>query len=229
MDDMEANLGRKAFTGLARFTVAMALLLFLPAWSLHYWQGWLFLICFCAACAVTTIYFLRTDPKLVERRMAVGPAAETEPTQKRIMAITSVCFLLLILVPALDYRWHWSRVPAWLAIAGDLGVLTGFYLVALVLRQNSFAAATIRVEADQKLVTTGAYAIVRHPMYAAALPMFVFTPLALGSYWGLLVALAMIPALMWRLLDEENYLVRNLPGYDAYRQQTRYRLIPLFW
>jgi protein-S-isoprenylcysteine O-methyltransferase Ste14 len=207
----------------------MALLLFLPAWSLRYWQGWLFLVVFCGAGLVSTLYFLRTDPKLVERRMAAGPVAETEPAQKRIMAVTSVCFILAILVPALDYRWQWSNVPTWLVIVGNIGVLASFYLIGLVLRQNSFAAATIRVEAGQTLVTTGAYAVVRHPMYAAALPLFFFTPLALGSYWGLLIALAMVPALMWRLLDEEKYLVRNLPGYEAYREKTPCRLIPLIW
>jgi protein-S-isoprenylcysteine O-methyltransferase Ste14 len=229
MDDAQVSLRRQAYIALAKFAVAMAALLVLAAWSLHYWQGWLFLIVFCVACLVTTEYFLHTDPKLIERRSAVGPAAETEPTQKRIMAIMSVGFLLLILIPAFDYRWHWSDVPAWLIIVGDLGVLVSFYLIAAVLRQNSFAAATIQVEKDQKLVTTGAYAIVRHPMYAAALPLFFFTPLALGSYWGLLIAVAMVPALMWRLLDEEKYLVRNLPGYDDYRRATPYRLIPLIW
>ena len=229
MDDIRPDLGRQAIAAFAKFTVTMALLLFLPAWSLHYWQGWLFLVVFCGAGLVSTMYFLRTDPKLVERRMAAGPVAETEPAQKRIMAVTSVCFILAIMVPALDYRWQWSNVPTWLVIVGNIGVLASFYLIGLVLRQNSFAAATIRVEAGQTLVTTGAYAIVRHPMYAAALPLFFFTPLALGSYWGLLIALAMVPALMWRLLDEEKYLVRNLPGYEAYREKTPCRLIPLIW
>lgn len=229
MIDAQVSLRQRAYIALVKFAVAMAALLVLAAWSLRYWQGWLFLVVFCIACVITTEYFLRTDPKLVERRAAVGPAAETEPTQKRIMAIMSVGFFLLIVVPALDYRWHWSSVPVWLVIAGNIGVLTSFYLIAAVLRQNTFAAATIQVEKDQKLVTTGAYAIVRHPMYAAALPMFIFTPLALGSYWGLLVAAAMLPALMWRLLDEEKYLVRNLPGYDNYRRSTPYRLIPLVW
>jgi protein-S-isoprenylcysteine O-methyltransferase Ste14 len=229
MDDTRPDLGRQAIAAFAKFTVTMALLLFLPAWSLRYWQGWLFLVVFCGAGLVSTLYFLRTDPKLVERRMAAGPVAETEPAQKRIMAVTSVCFILAILVPALDYRWQWSNVPTWLVIVGNIGVLASFYLIGLVLRQNSFAAATIRVEAGQTLVTTGAYAIVRHPMYAAALPLFFFTPLALGSYWGLLIAVAMVPALMWRLLDEEKYLVRNLPGYDDYRRTTPYRLIPLIW
>ena len=225
----KSGLVRQAFAALGIPLVAMALLLFLPAWSLRYWQGWLFLAVFGGACIVNSLYFIRHDPELVRRRMAAGPVAETEPAQKRIMTITSLGFILVILVPALDYRWQWSNVPAWLAIAGELGVLASFYLIALVLRQNSFAAATIRVEANQKVVTTGAYAIVRHPMYAAALPLFFFTPLALGSYWGLLIAVAMVPALMWRLLDEEKYLVRNLPGYDDYRRTTPYRLIPLIW
>jgi protein-S-isoprenylcysteine O-methyltransferase Ste14 len=229
MNDIRTDLGRRAMASLGKFTVAMALLLFLPAWSLRYWQGWLFLIVFCGACLVCTLYFIRSDPDLVRRRMAVGPTAETEPTQKRIMALTSLCFVLLILVPALDYRWHWSHVPTWLVIVGDLGVLASFYLIARVLAQNSFAAATIQVEAGQTLVSTGAYAVVRHPMYAAALPMFICTPLALGSYWGLLIALAIIPALAWRLLDEERYLVRHLPGYEAYRTATPYRLIPFVW
>lgn len=229
MDGYRRDLTRRALTGLGQFTIATAVLLFLPAWSLRYWQGWLFLIVFCGACLCSTLYFLRVDPKLVERRMAVGPSAENQPTQKRIMAVTSVGFVLLLLVPALDARWHWSSVPFWLVIAANVGVAASFYLIVLVLRQNSFAAATIRVEADQRLVTTGAYAIVRHPMYAAALPLFFCIPLALGSYWGLLVAIALVPALMWRLLDEERHLVGNLPGYAAYQQETRYRLIPWAW
>jgi protein-S-isoprenylcysteine O-methyltransferase Ste14 len=224
-----SGLARRAFAGLGKFTLAMALLLFLPAWSLQYWQGWLFLIVFCGACVASTLYFLRHDPALVERRMAAGPAAEQEPAQKRAMTLLSLCFILLILVPALDRHWHWSSVPVWLVIVGDLAVLMSFVLIALVLQQNSFAAATVRVETGQTVVSTGAYGIVRHPMYAAALPMFVFTPLALGSYWGLLVAAVMLPGLMWRLLDEERVLKRDLPGYADYCAKTRYRLLPGVW
>ncbi len=229
MTDLTSSLGRRAFSGLARFTAAMALLLFLPGLSLCFWQGWAFLAVFCGACVASTFYFLKRDPKLIERRIAVGVSAEKEPTQKNIMAITSVCFFLLIFIPVLDHRQHWSNVPAWLAIAGDAGIVLSFFLVTLVLRQNSFAAATIRVEAEQPVISTGAYAIVRHPMYAAALPMFVFTPLALGSHWGLLVVLAILPALIWRLLDEERYLKINLPGYADYCGHVRYRLIPGIW
>ena len=227
--DLTNTLGHRAFSGLARFTAAMVLLLFLPGWSLCFWQGWTFLAVFCGACAASTLYFLKHDPKLIARRMAVGASAEKEPMQKIIMAITSVCFFLLIFIPVLDHRQHWSNVPTWLAIAGDAGIALSFFLVTLVLRQNSFAAATIRVEAGQPVISTGAYALVRHPMYAAALPMFVCMPLALGSYWGLLVVLAILPALIWRLLDEERYLKINLPGYAGYCRRVRYRLIPSLW
>jgi protein-S-isoprenylcysteine O-methyltransferase Ste14 len=229
MNDNRSDLRRRGLASLAKFALAMALLLFVPAWSLRFWQGWLFLIVFCGACLSSTLYFVQRDPALVRRRMAVGPAAETQPTQKRIMAVTALGFILLIVVPALDDRWHWSAVPIWLVIVANAGVLASFFLIVVVLRQNSFAAATIRVEREQKLVTTGAYGLVRHPMYAAAVPLFLFTPLALGSYWGLLVALAMLPALMWRLIDEERVLRRELPGYADYCAHTPYRLLPGVW
>ncbi len=223
------NLSHQAVEGLIKFAVAMAALLFVPAWTLRYWQGWLFLGVFCGACIASTFYFLRHDPKLIERRMSAGPAAEREPTQKIIMGIASVCFLLLVVVPGLDHRWHWSEVPAPLVFAGNAIVVTSFLLVGLVLRQNSYAASTIRVEQNQPVISTGAYAVVRHPMYAAALPMFIGTPLALGSYWALFVLIPMVPALLWRLIDEEQFLKVHLPGYVEYCCATRYRLIPLLW
>jgi protein-S-isoprenylcysteine O-methyltransferase Ste14 len=226
--DLE-KLRRRALRGLAKLMLAMSVILFLPAWSLRFWQGWLYLAVFGGCCVATTLYFLKHDPKLVERRAAAGPTAEKQPAQKIIMTLTSACFLLLIVIPALDHRWHWSHVPVWLVLLSDAGFVLSFFLIALVLRQNSYAASTIQVETQQPVISTGAYALVRHPMYAAALPMFIFTPLALGSYWGLLVVVVMTPALIWRLLDEEHYLARNLPGYTAYCARTRTRLIPFVW
>src|ERR1051325_5080825 len=199
-------LRRKALRGLVTFTFDMDVALFVPAWSLRYWQGWLYLVVFSGCCVATTLYFLKHDPKLVERRAAAGPGAEQQPTQKVIMTVTSFCFLLLLIVPSLDHRWHWSDVPPWLVLLSDAGFIASFFTIALVLRQNSYAASTIQVEARQPVVSTGAYAHMRHPMYAAALPMFIATPLALGSYWGLLVIIAMLPALAWRLLYEERFL-----------------------
>ena len=172
---------------------------------------------------------LKHDPKLVERRMKVGPAAEQRPVQKIIMAITLVGFILLIVVPGFDFRWHWSAVPTWLVLAADALLALSFVIFFIVLRQNSYAASTIRVEADQPVVSTGLYAIVRHPLYSGALLLLLATPLALGSYWGGLVAFALIPVLLWRLLDEERFLKQNLPGYAEYCHATRFRLIPLIW
>jgi protein-S-isoprenylcysteine O-methyltransferase Ste14 len=184
---------------------------------------------FVASTAATSFYFLKHDPKLVERRMAAGPMAESESTQKVIMAVTSVCFILLAVGPGLDHLWYWSDVPAWLVLLANAGVACSFAAIFFVLKQNSFAAATIRVEAEQPVISTGAYGIVRHPMYAGALPMIVFTPLALGSYWTALVLIPMVPALVWRLLDEERFLTLNLAAYADYCRQVRYRLIPGIW
>ena len=226
---MEKSLGRRTLEGLAQFTLAMAALIFLPAWTLHYWQAWLFLVLFCGACFASSFYFLARDPKLIERRMRAGPRAEKEPAQRVIMTIASLGWVGTVIVSTLDHRFHWSSVPDWVALAGDAGFAVSFFCIVLVLRQNSYAASTIRVEADQPVVDTGAYAVIRHPMYAAALPMFLCMPLALGSYWGLLPFVAIMPALIWRLVDEERFLVAHLYGYAQYRERVRYRLIPGVW
>ena len=155
--------------------------------------------------------------------------AEQEPAQKVIMTITFFAFVLLLAVPGFDYRWHWSAEPAWLVFAANAGVALSFAVFFVVLKQNSYAASTITVEPDQPVVSTGAYAIVRHPLYSGALLLLVFTPLALGSYWTLLLLVLTISVLVWRLLDEERFLKRNLPGYADYCRRVRYRLIPWVW
>ena len=204
-------------------------LLLAPAWSLNYWQAWVYGVVFFVTTTAIGIYFLKRDPRVVERRMRVGPAAEREPAQKIIMTLMLAGFVLLLVVPGFDHRWHWSSVPAWLVLTADVFVVLGLLGTAVVIRQNSYAASTITVEAGQPVISTGLYAIVRHPMYSAALVMTAFTPLALGSYWGLLLVIPLIPTLAWRLLDEERYLARNLPGYTEYCARTRYRLIPGVW
>ena len=191
-------------------------LLFAPAWTLDYWQAWIYGAIFVGMSSAIGIYFLQRDPKVIARRMKVGPAAESEPAQKIIMSIVLTGFAALIVVPGFDHRWHWSHVPAWLSLFSDALVILGFLGTALVVRQNSYAASTITVEENQPVISTGLYGIVRHPMYAAALLLVVCTPLALGSYWALLIVAVLIPALAWRLLDEESYLKAHLPGYAAY-------------
>ena len=209
--------------------LVLAALLFVPAGTLRFWQGWLFGFVFVTATSAISIYFLKHDPKLVERRMRVGPMAEQEPAQKIIMTITFLGFFLLMALPGLDHRRQWSDVPAWLEIAANAGVALSFWVFFIVMRQNSFAASTIRVERDQPVVSTGVYAIVRHPLYLGALLLLACIPLALGSYWTLIVAVAIVPALVWRILDEERFLKQNPLGYANYCQRVRYRLIPSVW
>ena len=224
-----STLNQRAWVRSAASLVVFMAMLFIPAGTLQFWPGWLYGFIFAASTTAVSVYFLKHDPKLVERRMKVGPAAEQRPAQKIIMAITLAGFILLIVLPGLDYRWHWSSMPPWLVLAANVVLALSFAIFFIVLKQNSYAASTIRVEADQPVVSTGLYAIVRHPLYSGALLLMLVTPLALGSYWTLLVAFALIPVLMWRLLDEERFLKQNLPGYADYCRATRFRLIPLIW
>lgn len=224
-----STLNQRAWVRSVLSLVVFMATLFIPAGTLQFWPGWLYGFIFAASTTAISVYFLKHDPKLVERRMKVGPAAEQRPAQKIIMAITLAGFILLIVLPGLDYRWHWSYMPPWLVLAANVVLALSFAIFFIVLKQNSYAASTIRVEADQPVVSTGLYAIVRHPLYSGALLLMLVTPLALGSYWTLLVAFALIPVLMWRLLDEERFLKQNLPGYADYCRATRFRLIPLIW
>jgi protein-S-isoprenylcysteine O-methyltransferase Ste14 len=223
------NLAARAWIALAVLALAMGLLLFVPAGTVHYWQAWIYLLIFSGASALTTHYLIRNDPALLERRMSGGPTAEKRPIQKLIMLCASAGFIALLVVPALDRRYRWSTVPPYGILAGGALVAIGFYWIFLVYRENTFTSATIEVAANQKVISTGPYAIVRHPMYASGLLYLLGTPLALGSYWGLVPLAAMLPFLIWRLLDEERFLREQLPGYLEYQRKVRYRLVPRIW
>jgi protein-S-isoprenylcysteine O-methyltransferase Ste14 len=209
--------------------IFLGILVFLPAGSFKYWQGWAFMTVFVGATVSITSYLAKHDPSLLERRMRAGPTAEKEVKQKIIMSFALLGFLALIVLSALDYRFHWSSVPFFGVLGGDLLIILGYFLTFLVLKENSYAASTIQIADDQKVISTGPYAVVRHPMYAGALVMVTGMPLALGSYWGLIIILFFAPILMWRLLDEERFLNKNLQGYADYTQKVRYRLIPYLW
>jgi protein-S-isoprenylcysteine O-methyltransferase Ste14 len=223
------NLNAKAFFALTVLAVAMGLLLFVPAWTVHYWQAWVYLAIFTGASLFTTLYLMRKDPALLERRMSGGPTAEKRAAQRFIMLCVSIGFIALLVVPALDHRFGWSRVSLYGVALGDLLVAIGLYLIFLVYRENTFASATIEIAKDQKVIATGPYAIVRHPMYTSGFLYLLGTPLALGSYWGLLALAAIISFLIWRLFDEERFLARNLPGYSEYQKNVRRRLVPFVW
>jgi protein-S-isoprenylcysteine O-methyltransferase Ste14 len=223
------SLARKSFIGLIELQVAMILLLFVPAGSLRFWEGWVYWILFSLAVIAITLYFLKHDPRLIEGRLTAGPRAEQETSQKIIQAIAAMLFFAVLIVPALDYRFHWSRVPTAIVVIGDFLLMLSFAMIFFVFRENSYAAATIKVEAEQRVISTGPYRLVRHPMYSAALILFLATPLALASAWGLIVVIPLAATLVARLMDEERYLSAHLPGYDRYRQRVNYRLIPLVW
>jgi len=223
------SINLRAFIGLAILILVMVALVFGAAGTLRYWQGWAFLACYFAASTVITLYLAKRDPALLARRMRGGPWAEKEPTQKLIMSIVSAGFIALLVVPGLDHRFGWSGMPPAAAIAGNLLMLLGWAGIFLVFRENSFTSSTIELAADQRVISTGPYAMVRHPMYAAALVMLLGIPISLGSWWGVVVVIALSPALIWRLLDEERFLGRNLPGYVAYQGRVRYRLLPRIW
>jgi protein-S-isoprenylcysteine O-methyltransferase Ste14 len=219
----------QAFRGLLFIVAVMAALLFIAAGTLDYWQAWTFLAVYAASSIAITVYLMKRDPKLLERRMRGGPLAEKRTSQKIIMSVTSLGFIGLILVPALDHRFGWSQMPPSVALAGDGLMMLGWLAISFVFRENSFTAATIELAPDQRVISTGPYALVRHPMYASALVMLVGIPIALASWWGVLVIVAILPALIWRLIDEEKFLAGNLAGYVAYQEKVRYRLIPWVW
>lgn len=203
-----------------------AALLFVPAGSLRYWQGWLFMAAFILPSIYVTIYMYRHDPALLQRRMRTR---EKDPAQRRIMTALKVALFLGMVVAGLDRRFGWSRVPWALVVASDAMILLGYALIYWVLRVNSFAATTIVVESGQRVITNGPYGIVRHPMYLGAGIMVLFAPFALGSYWSLIGFLPGFPLIVLRILNEERLLRRDLAGYSDYCRRTRYRLVPLVW
>ncbi len=224
-----STLNTKAWLGLAFVIVVMGLLLFIGAGTIHYWQAWIYLAVYFTASLLISVYLMMKDPALLQRRMSGGPTAEKRRTQQVSMLFASAGFIGSIVVPALDHRFEWSNMPIYGVVAGDVLTAVSFYMMFLVLRENTYASATIEIAQDQKVISTGPYAHVRHPMYAGGSLLFIGTPLALGSYWGLLSFAIVLPALIWRLLDEEKFLARNLPGYVEYCSKVRWRLIPGFF
>ncbi len=221
-----SNLKKKIVFRFILGLIVVGIILFLPAGSLRFWEAWIY-------CGVTFIpmflaiaYFLKQDPGLLERRMKLR---EKEKEQKTIIKIASIIFFIGFLIPGFDYRYDWSNVPVALVIASDIFVFLGYLLFLFVLKENSYASRTIEVEQGQKVIMTGPYKIIRHPMYLGVILMFLLTPLALGSSWALIAFLPLIPLIVLRILNEEKVLVNELSGYKEYCQKTRYRLLPFIW
>jgi protein-S-isoprenylcysteine O-methyltransferase Ste14 len=221
-----ANLKARVFSRSAVTFFVSAVLLFLPAGSWRFWQAWLLLAIIYIPMIFSTWYFLKRDPALVERRLQ---NVEPVPEQKRIMRWARLIFLGGFLIPGFDFRFGWSRVPLWLTLLSQALVLVGYLSTYWVFQTNSFASRTIRVEKEQTVISTGPYRFVRHPMYTGVVLMMAFLPLALGSYRALAVFLLIIPLIVFRLLNEEKVLKKDLTGYADYCEQTRFRLVPFVW
>ena len=224
-----SELNKKALSGLLWLFAIMATITFVFAGTVQYWQAWLYLAVFFTSSLAMTIYLMRNDPRLLERRSKGGPMAERRTTQKIIMSFVSAGFVALLIVPALDRRFGWSTAPASISLLGDVIFVMSSLLIIRVFRENTFAASTIAVEPGQTVISTGPYAHVRHPMYAAGILMLTALPLSLGSWWGLIVFIPLLPALIWRLLDEEEFLKNNLAGYVDYCDRVKWRLVPFVW
>ncbi|MBN2345766.1 MAG: isoprenylcysteine carboxylmethyltransferase family protein [Candidatus Aminicenantes bacterium] len=206
--------------------LVMGLFFFLPAGTLDYWQAWAYMALLLVAMFLVIVRFLRRAPEVLQRRTNWR---EKEPAQKAIIYGSYPIFLAVFLLPGLDRRFGWSMVPAWLVVAADAVILAAYLLFARVMRENRFLSRVVEVDREHEVIRTGPYAVVRHPMYAAVIPMFVLSPLALGSYWALIPA-AFIPiVVVLRILNEENVLAGSLPDYAEYTRQVKYRLIPRVW
>lgn len=209
--------------------IAFGLMLFWPAGTFHYWQGWVFLVVFAVSTWIPSLYLMRTNPAALDRRMRAGPLAEARTLQRLIISVAFASLIAMIVFSAFDHRFGWSSVPAAVSLAGDVLVAMGLGVAMLVVVQNSYAAANVSVESGQQLVSTGLYRLVRHPMYTGNVILMVGIPLALGSYWGLVFVIPGLIVLVLRIHDEERLLQQELAGYPEYTRRVQYRLVPYLW
>ena len=204
----------------------LGLAFFLPAGTLNYWEAWVYLAILFTPMFFLMQYLFKNDPALLERRMRTQEKAREQST---IIKLSYVYFIVTYLLPGFDKRYGWSSTPIWLVLIADMIVLAGYTMVILVFRENSYASRTVEVDEDQKVIDTGPYAVVRHPMYSGLLGLYVISPLALGSYWAVLPALLIIPILIARILSEERILAQELAGYTDYQKNVKFRLFPGVW
>ena len=222
-------LSKKVFVGFLQLFIGLAGLLFLPAWTLDYWQAWIFLAVYSLSVLAVTLYLMKKDPALLERRINANPGSEKRRSQKILNFLISKALFVVVVVSVIDHRCAWSAMPLYVVAAGDVLVALGSLIGFFVFKENAFASATIEIGAGQKVISSGPYALVRHPMYVGWLVTFSGVPPALGSWWGLFTIIPILLVIVWRLLDEEIFLAGNLPGYSEYQNRVQYRLVPFIW
>jgi len=204
----------------------VGLLLFVPAGSFKFWNAWVFMGALFIPMIFVMVYLIIKDPELMQKRMKVQ---EKEKTQKIYVVLSIIVFIITYAIPGLDFKYHWSNVPLWLVMVATVIMIVGYFMFFLVMKQNSYASRVIEIQKGQKLIDTGLYSVVRHPMYFSALILFCFSTLVLGSYYALIPMMLIPLLLVIRILNEEKVLKNNLMGYEAYMKKIKYRLIPLIW
>ena len=219
----------RSIGGLLFLVLVLALALFACAGTLDFWQAWVYLAVFSVCVILITLYLVIRDRRLLESRLNVGPAAETQRLQQVIQGLASLFFIGLYVVSGLDRRSGWSHVAPAVSLVSDAMIALGLFIVFLVFRENTYTSAIIEVSSDQQVVSSGPYRLVRHPMYSGAMLLLIFTPLALGSWVGVPFAIPVIAVVVARLLSEERFLGSQLRGYEEYRRKVRYRLLPGVW
>ena len=214
---------------LTKFTCGLllvGLLIFLPAGTLQYTYGWMLMGLLFIPMLIAGFIMLAKSPEFLKKRLDVK---EKQGTQKGVVAVSGLMFIAGFVLAGLDYRFGWSAMPNWVNIAASVVFLLDYALYAEVMRENAYLSRTVKVEEGQTVVDTGLYGIVRHPMYAVTIELFMMMPLVLGSWWALIV-FAIYPAvIVVRLKDEEELLTRELPGYEEYKKKVKWRLLPFIW
>jgi protein-S-isoprenylcysteine O-methyltransferase Ste14 len=219
----------KSLAGLMFLLTSMGVALFLPYGSLHYPLAWIYLTAFFVPVLLITVYLFLFDKHLLKSRLAAGPVAEPTVSQKLIQSAAGLVFIMIYVLSAFDYRHHWSGVPLALSYIADFFCLLSFVFLFYVFKQNTFLSATIEVQEKQQVISSGLYGIIRHPMYTGALALMFFTPIALGSFWGMIPSILLAILIVFRAIDEERTLNSELAGYKEYCKKVKYRLIPFIY
>ena len=217
------------FNALIKFTVGLLLvgaLLFIPAGGFGYTNGWLFIGLLFIPMLILGAVLLIKAPELLKKRLE---AKEEESTQKGVVAVSGLLFVGGFVVSGLDFRFGWSYVPTWAVIAASAVLLISYALYAEVMRENAYLSRTVEVQENQKVIDTGLYGIVRHPMYAVTVWLFLSIPVVLGSWWALLCFLPYVPVIIVRIINEEKVLEAGLEGYTEYKKRVKYRILPFVW
>jgi protein-S-isoprenylcysteine O-methyltransferase Ste14 len=215
--------------GLIKFVggiIVMGAIIFIPAGTLNFWNGWLYLGTMTVLITFVFIYLKKHDPELLKKRMQMH---EKQKEQKLFVKISTPLFILIYIIPGLDYRFGWSHMPVWAVITATVFMILSYIMFLIVMMQNSYASRVIEIQKGQKVIDTGLYSLVRHPMYLAMSVLFPSSILVLGSYYAFIPMIFLPFLLVFRIIHEEKFLIKELPGYKEYTKKVKYRLIPFVW